>query len=133
MIPTKKLLLIFACVAALLLAGYLTLRLTAQRHRITLENTRAIEKGMPESEVEEKLGVRAGDYSSNKPGGTFLYHQKAVTGSDLVRMRGGKFWASDETSVWLRFDDAGRVAEVFCGSYYEQESLLDKIRDWLGM
>jgi hypothetical protein len=129
----KRLLLIFACVAALLLAGYLALRLTAQRHRITLENTRAIEKGMSESEVEGILGVRAGDYSSNKPGGTFLYHQEAVTGIDLVRMRGGKFWASDETSVWLRFDDAGRVAEVFCGSYYEQESLLDKIRDWLGM
>ena len=103
----KRLLLIFASMAALLLAGYLTLRLTAQRHRITLENTRAIEKGMSESKVEEILGVRAGDYSSNKPGGTFHYHQKAVTGSDLVRMRGGKFWASDETSVWLHHGRRG--------------------------
>jgi hypothetical protein len=129
----KRLLLIIAAMVAVLAAGSVALRLAAPRHRITLENTRTIQRGMTEKEIEEILGVRAGDYSSTKPGGTFLYHQQAVTGMELVRMRGGKFWASDETSVWLRFDDAGRVAEVFCGSYYEQDSLLDKIRDWLGM
>jgi hypothetical protein len=129
----KRLLLALASVAAVFTAGYLALRLMPPRHRINLDNTRAIEKGMTEEEAVKILGVRAGDYSSTKPGGTFLYHQKAVSGTELVRMRGGKFWASDETGVWLRFDDAGRVAEAFCGSYYENQSFLDRIRDWLGI
>lgn len=129
----ERLPLVLGCLVAVLLAVHGARSITAARHRITLDNTRSIEKGMTEKRVEEILSIPAGNYSSSNPGGTFLYHQKAVTGMELVRLRGGKFWASDETSVWLRFDDAGRVAEVFCGSYYEQESILDKIRDWLGV
>ena len=60
----KRLLLMLACLAAVLLAGYGTLRLTAARHNITDESIQAIQEGMTEKEVETVLGGRAGVYTS---------------------------------------------------------------------
>jgi hypothetical protein len=54
----KRLLLILGGLAAVLLAGYGTLRLTAPRPKLTLENIEAIDDGMTEQEVEKILGRR---------------------------------------------------------------------------
>jgi hypothetical protein len=136
----KRLLLILGCLAALLLAGYATLRLTAPQHQITADNIEAIKKGMTEDEVEAILGVPAGDYSSGQFGGHFFENEKnpdsdVVTGLELVKKRGGKIWAGNETSVWIHFDDSGRVTEKWCHFHAipTSESFLDKLRRWLGM
>ena len=142
MMRHKRLLLIFGCLAAVLLAGYVTLRLTAPRHRITPENIRAIKKGMTEQEAEEILGAPAGDYSSAKNREWFVdtINFRDGTGStiplfslsDLVEKRGGKFWVGDEAIIWVSFDEAGQATEMY-GSVFPNESLLAKLRRWLGM
>ena len=68
----KRLLLFFGCLAAVLLAGYGTLRLTAPRHRITPENIRSIKRGMTEKEAEELMrllrkAIAAGNELSRAP------------------------------------------------------------------
>lgn len=144
----KRLLLILGCLASVLLAGYVTLRLTAPRHRITGENIEAIREGMTEEEVEAILGAPAGDYSSKQTGGQFpeieiiiIPHRrsrpewKIITGPDLVKSRGGKYWVGEATGVWVRFDEAGQVAEILPGWSIPSgnESFLTKLRRWLGM
>ena len=96
--------------------------------------------GMTEDEVEAILGVPAGDYSSGQFGGHFFENEKnpdsdVVTGLELVKKRGGKIWAGNETSVWIHFDDSGRVTEKWCHFHAipTSESFLDKLRRWLGM
>jgi len=151
----KRLLLILGCLGLLLLAGYATLWLTAPRHRITEENIEAIKEGMTEKEVEAILGAQAGDYSSKQTGGQFAEIEVIIipapraqpvgktrsiftgfTGPDFVKSRGGgKYWVGEETGVWVRFDEAGRVAEIWPGlsTPSGNESFLDKLRRWLGM
>ena len=106
----KHLLLMLACLAAVLLAGYVTLRVTASKqHRITWETVQAIQKGMTEEDIKAFLGVEAGDYSSKKyggkfyeiPGGKFPGTAPGIKGYDLVKEWGGKFWVSDEAAVWV--------------------------------
>jgi|SRR6516225_9754709 len=94
----KPLLLILTSLISVLLVAYVTLWLTAPRHRITLENILAIKNGMTELEVEARLGARAGDYSSWKHG-EFL----AALGAK------GKMWVGDHASVFVHFDKNGRV------------------------
>lgn len=129
----KRLLLILGCLVAVLLAGYLTLWLTAPRHHITEENVAAIKEGMTEGEVEAILGVKAGDYSSKQTGGQF--EDIGTTGPDIVKSRGGKYWVGEETGVWVRFDEAGQVADIWPGFFIPSgnESLLAKLRRWLGI
>ena len=62
----KRLLLILGCLMSVLLAGYVTLRLSAPRHRITADNIQAIRAGMTAKEVEEILGAPPGYYCSRK-------------------------------------------------------------------
>src|SRR5207247_834896 len=52
----KRWLFIVGCVIAVLLAGYLTLWLTASKDRITPENYAKIRNGIKEGEVEAILG-----------------------------------------------------------------------------
>lgn len=133
----KRLLLISGCAAAILLAGYMTLRLTAPRHRITGDTIHAIDKGMTEREVEAILGAPAGDYSAGKRGGLFINKHRVrdgdLTGPEMVKMWGGKYWVSDETSVWVRFNEAGKVEETWPGWVAYNDSFLTKLRRWLGM
>jgi hypothetical protein len=150
----KRLLLILGCVASVLLAGYLTLRLTApQRHRITKENVEAIQKGMTEEEVDAILGVPAGVYSSGirtgyplfdsimedhgVPDGCFYTDGDGIIfiPIELVQKRGGKEWAGDDACVYVRFDETGRVAETKRGLVFRlwNESFLTKLRRWMGM
>jgi hypothetical protein len=133
----KRLLLILACVAAILLAGYGTLRLTAPPHRITWESIERIQEGMSEANVECILGVPAGDYSSTEHGATFVlgeggYRRQVVQGRDLLQ-GGAKVWVGDRGAVWLTFDASKRVSGIRIGLVESEESFLDKLRRWLGM
>jgi hypothetical protein len=150
----KTLLLILGSLAAVLLAGYGTLRLTAPRHRITDENFAAIQKGMTEAEVEAILGVPAGVYSSK--GNTGFYGPPLApfmgfggssiekepiwgefllgSGSFLVQTLGGKEWVGEDLCVYVRFE-AERVVATRCGEIIPSTdvSFLAKLRRWFGM
>jgi hypothetical protein len=139
MLKRKLVLLVLGCLALVLMAGYVTLWLTASRHRITQENLNKIQKGMTEKQVEAMLGARPGDYSS---GQTVVFFAEAkdpgiinlFEPADLVKERGGKCWVADDAALWLRFDDGGHVTEVDFGMTWPgNESFLAKLRRWLGM
>ena len=118
----KRLLLFFGCLAAVVLAGYGTLRLTVPRHRITGHNIQTIELGMTEVRVKEILGAEAGDYSTKRL--ELNWSRKAY----------GKFWIADEAAIWVGFDETGQVAAIIYGwGLREPESFLANLRRWLGM
>ena len=137
----RKRLLIFVGLAVMLFAGYATLRLTAPPHRITPVNIAAIRKGMTEREIENILGAPAGDYASAQASAMYqnlTYHVdedgKGWNGYELVKKWGGKVWVAEEGFLWVRFDDAGKVAETARHILVQQpESFLAKLRRWLGM
>jgi len=130
----KRLLLIFGCLAAVLLAGYATLWLTAPRHRITKESYDAIQIGMTEQEVEAVLGARAGVHTSRCDTGSYGIGRcgDPMLGKDI---KAGKEWVTEAVSVYIFFDENGRVARKCSGTgvAHENESFLCKVRRWLGM
>ena len=136
----KRLLLILGCVASVLLAGYVTLRLTAPRHYLFSKNFDSIQKGMTEDEVEAILGARAGAHVEGALTGSYRVDGKNKEGWDLIKERGGKEWLGDDVCIYIRFDEEGRVAESHRTTYYSMvftnnldESFLRKLRRWLGM
>jgi hypothetical protein len=133
----KRLLMIPGCVASVLFAGFVTLWLTAPKHRITKENFDAIRKGMTEEEVEAILGARAGAYSSLCQTGAYPIGRcgDPVLGIDLRKSRGGREWVTEEFSGYVLFDESGRVATMYSGygNRNENRTFLDKFRRWLGM
>jgi hypothetical protein len=134
----KRLLLFLVCLVSVLLAGYVTLGLTAPGHRIAEKQIQAINIGMSEAEVETILGAQAGDYTSGQGEGLFMFNPRTAespffSGPDLVKRRGGKFWIGEEAAVWVQFDDAGQVVEILSGVVIPSgnESFLIKLRHWL--
>jgi hypothetical protein len=127
----KLLLLFFGCLAAVLLAGYWTLRLTAPWKGITIEKYEAIKVGMTEEEVEAILGTKGEVYPSSKRSGFYFATSGWRMSSDCV----GKEWVGKKIAVCCRFDEAGRVAIKFRGFAppIEKDSFLDKLRRWPGM
>ena len=124
----KRLLLMLACLAAVLLAGYGALRLMAARPNLISENIRAVKHGMTEQEVEMILGAPAGNYSSMRD-------------AEAARLRlcydkpGDKIWVDDEMWLGVRFDEAGKLKARY---YYrhrrnQNRTFLDNLRRWLGM
>jgi hypothetical protein len=128
----KHLLLMISCLAALLLAGYATLRLTMPR-TIDEENFQAINKGMTEKEVEAILG---GACSSHAPLGC-LYFSEGGWGNlvdwEFLRNRNGKEWTGKTFCLFICFNEIGRVEEIYSGHVFQSESFLAKFRNWLGM
>ena len=124
----KRLLLILACFAAMLMAGYVTLRLTAPgRHQITEENCKAIQIGMTEEEVNAILGVESGDYSTGA-------YKEDTAYKLLIRQGSGKAWIADDAAIRVSFNEAGKVAAIcFTSGPGEPNTFLNKVRRWLGM
>jgi outer membrane protein assembly factor BamE (lipoprotein component of BamABCDE complex) len=139
----KRLLILLVCLISVLLAGYVTLRLTAPRHRITEENFAAIQKGMTEEEVEAILGAPAGVYGSGDKTGNYFVRITRIpregftfrSGLDLIRTRGGKEWVGEAISVYIIFDETGGVKEALGGFFLHNvpESFLAKLRRWVGI
>jgi len=126
----KRLLLIVGCLATVLVAGYVTLRLSAPGHRITEKSFSAIQKGMTEEEVEAVLGAKAGVVT----GRTGIYARMwGASGIEMIKNHGGKEWVGENVSVYVRFDEAGRAKDVLLGDVPGEESFLGKLRRWLGM
>jgi hypothetical protein len=142
MVKRKRIALILGCLAAVLLAGYGTLRLTASRHRITMRNVSAIDFG---KEVEGILGVSAGDYTTRDHLDWYMQEKTETknglpggipcqSGVFLAKEPGGKFWKGNETSVWIRFDETGKVREIWSSIFPNEDgSFFGKLRRWLGM
>jgi hypothetical protein len=137
MLKRKRLLLILGSLAAVLLAGYGTLRLTAPRHHITEETFQAIQEGMTEKEVETILGAKAGVYTSRCQTGAYPVGRcgDPVVGCDLMRGCPGKEWVTEGISVYVLFDEHDRVARTHkgIGVLTGNESFLAKLRRWLGI
>jgi len=151
-IKRKRLLLVFGCLAGVLLAGYATLRLTAPRHEINEKNIEAIKRGMTEEKVVAILCAPAGVYSAKAGTGhypifatlemgqkiPFIIHGDGTVyfeGKGLISEWGGKEWVGEEICIYVRFDENGRVTETLKGLVFPQwdESFLAKLRRWLGM
>lgn len=112
----KRLLLIFGCLTAVLLAGYVTLRLTAPPHRFTYEDFKALRLGMTEADVETVLGAKA----------------------SCIRNPRAKEWYGEGYSAFVFFDEAGRIEHIGGGNDVNlngpvRDSFLAKLRRWLGM
>ena len=74
-------------------------------HRITGRTFANIEKGMTESEVEQILGVPAGNYTREAVATIYpLGANDLVAGNELVRKEGGKEWIGNHASIYVRFD-----------------------------
>jgi hypothetical protein len=129
----KRPLLVFGCLAAALLAGYVALWLTAPRHRISPDNILLIQRGMSEKQVEGVFGVPAGVYASGASGlyvpATYFNHMGWVD-----RSAWGKEWVGEEISCSITFNE-GKVDEVYWAFTIsiENESFLAKLRRWLGI
>ena len=124
----NRLLLILACLAVVLLAGYAALRLTAARPNLALENIHAIEDGMTLQEVEKLLGAPAGNYSS-------LRDAEAADLPQCYNKPGDKTWVDDKMWLGVRFDEAGKVTtwDYYRHGRNQNKTFLDKLRRWLGI
>ena len=135
----KRLLPIFGCLAAMLLAGYVVLRLTTPSHRISAESFEAIQIGMTEQEVEAILGAGAGVHTSRCDTGSYFGRcGDPVLGMDMTKRQGvlrGKEWVTEDVSIYIFFDKNGLVARKCSGTGepHGDESFLGKLRRWLGM
>src|SRR5262245_29250318 len=95
----KRLLLALGCLAAVLLAGYVALRLTATRQQFTSENIKAIKTGMTEQEVDAVLGAKAEVFPSDRT----CYGFRGRCGLELLQDSTGKEWLGDKISVAVWF------------------------------
>jgi hypothetical protein len=128
-------------VAVLALAAWLVL---PRPSAITRGNAAKIQEGMTLAEVEAILGGPARDESTGPTeidiraldGAERLLVRMAVADRMLEVAASGSVrrWTSDRVTVHVRFDEAARVsiAEAFplCRT---DESLLDRLRRWLGL
>jgi hypothetical protein len=131
----KRLLLIVGCLVAFVL-GFGIPWLTAPR--FTRENIHAIQIGMTEQQVNSVLGTKAELFPSER---TRYGNRGTSTGVSLFRDplardagQLGKEWLGEKISVFVWFDEAGRVVQFTDGIILEDdESFLTKLRRWLGM
>ena len=77
-------------------------------HRIRPEFFQRIRPGMTEADVEQLLGVPAGNYDGYEPGKLFLAIRLA-----RAEPSDNKFWASRHGAVCVGFDNHGRVTHHF--------------------
>jgi hypothetical protein len=143
----KRLLFLVTVLAVVLLGGYLLLWLTAPRHRITLESFEQIKAGMTETEVEIVLG-QVGDESpvgSVHPGIKRFLEQIRRSGvPDIRRVSYGPGYGSEDIARWKTwlgenccilagFNEQGKLIDKHITLRAGEESLLAKLRRWVGL
>ncbi|MCI0376235.1 MAG: hypothetical protein L0215_01380 [Gemmataceae bacterium] len=116
----RRLLWIAATLVLLLGAGYAVLWLTGPGHRINALSFERIQEGMTEKEVEEILGVPAGDYGT-----------KAHPELTVLPLGDRKRWTSDDAQIVVDFDKRGLVVLKRLGFVRVGESIWQKLRRWL--
>jgi hypothetical protein len=109
----------------LVIAGYVVgVRVTAPERHINRTTCEKIEAGMNEGEVEQLIGLPAGDYTS----------RQVVVWEGSLRMPVGaelKTWAADEGTILVCFHDDKVVFARFEEPIDINESLVDRLRRWL--
>lgn len=92
-------------------------------HRISRENAMRVEVGMDEQEIENILGVPAGNYN---PRGRVLALSRDLPVGPM------KAWVGDELGLALWFDDRGRIRDkriaLVC---QDRRSFFVVLRSWL--
>lgn len=127
----KRLLLFLVCLASVLLAGYGTLWLTAPKWA-NFDNFLELKEGITLEEVETVLGAKGLNPSQR----SFYFSEGfSGTGAELAKKwKGSKEWMGEEASIFVCFDDNGRLAHWHPGVIPEtNQSFLTKLRRWLGI
>jgi hypothetical protein len=98
-------------------------------HRINQDTVEEIKEGMTVKEVEAIFGVPAGDYTTRP---VLIFPLGAPPYRPWFYKNPAKSWDSNEASILIHFNDAGRVEDAFvCPVLNWDESWWDKIRRWL--
>jgi hypothetical protein len=128
------LLLLLGCVFAVLVIAHLLFRLTASSQRINEESFDDIQSGMTEGEVEAVVGAPAGIYAPTpRKDGAALVTDLYTNNCDTVwGPVVPKRWQGKRGILVVVFDPGGRVVDKFFAPWESDESLLAKLRRWLG-
>ncbi len=122
---TWRLLLTGFIVVLMAWGSFLAFRPFAPRHRIDREGVRELREGMSEAEVEQVLGVPAGDYSSRKRS----YAGEDVTFVALYTDLDQKEWVGDEVRVSVGFGPDGKAWTIYRSwPFCDDEDFLDRLR-----
>ena len=102
-------------------------------HAITGHGFSQIHRGMTEEEVEAALGVPPGNYTGEHV--TTLYQNGEndfIAGWELRKVEGGKEWIGNHMSIYVRYDEHGRVADARSGtvSFVFSNSLMARWIRW---
>ncbi len=101
------------------------------RHRITRENYRKIDFAMTQRDVEELLGVPAGDYGR----GVNVAHTVDESTHSQKELLGETYseWYADEVGIITAADATGKVGFKCLVSVLRapEPTLLERIRHWL--
>jgi hypothetical protein len=127
--PRRKRVLMWAGLLVVLagagMAGMVLLWPCSSINRNTFEK---VKPGMSLAEVKALFHVPAGDYTSRPVELPTFHSHEAAPGTDL------KFWAGDDGLIIVEFDPHERVTTA---EFYEvrlvPQSLLDRLRHWLGL
>jgi hypothetical protein len=85
---------------------------------IKFDNFDRISKGMTEEEVEDLLGGPPGYYTRKFVGAVYAEGPKRVTGLELCQRQGGKEWIANRGSIYVEFDEHGRVCDARQGEAF---------------
>ncbi len=122
---TRRLLLAGFILVLMAWVGVLALRPWVPRHRITAEGVGELREGMTAAEVEQVLGVPAGDYSSRKRS----YAGEPVTFIALYTDLDQKEWVGDEVRVNVGFGPDGKAWTIYRSwPFCDDEDFLDQLR-----
>jgi hypothetical protein len=116
------------------LGVWLSVQWLLPTHRIDDEHFAKLGLGMTQSEVEEILGVPAGDYRLI-PQGSFhggLGPGAAFGGTQEQKER--KWWVGDSVWIQIGFGSDGRAVAGYSGTTIKTEpSFMARLRHWLGL
>jgi hypothetical protein len=101
---------------------------TIPHHVLDFDTYRKIRAGMDAAEVERVIGFPPGNYSETKlPRG---WEAQRIT---LHRDEHVMGWATDKGLIRVLFDRTGRVIHVTFDYNLPPESLIERVRNWLGI
>jgi hypothetical protein len=130
----RRLLLKLGLLALLAIIGFVVIVWPRINERITEENFKQVQKGMTEQEVRDILGP-PGVYTARAITGKYFISWNWPTGAELIEKWGGREWVGDDVTVYVLFDEDGRVDHFFLGEldrlHAYERSWLQKLRGWV--
>jgi len=128
----KRLLLVFAGFACVLIAGYFLHAWLTKTH-INRETFERIENGMTLAEVEQIIGVPPGNYETRQRNGPRHPRSAYVLfeGNNIYSIAPEVTWSSNDGEIIVTVSKDGRVMHKHFNDV-ELESVSDTLRRWLG-